>query len=156
MIQEQLKYFLDKGALAHIDFGISRSRLTELLGNTNCVYYANDTDKFPSIYKYGRLEFYYMIDDLEEGLSGIVFQPLPRPADKGNLNCNYNSWNEKLDINKAIDYLNRNNIRFQEFPNKRDLDVRVLTTESDVKIAFDCQEIPGQFYLHKVLRFIDI
>jgi hypothetical protein len=156
MIQERLKYFLDKGILAHIDFGITRLKLTEVLGKTSWLHYTDDSDKFPSIYKYGRLEFYFMTDSPDEGLSGIIFQPLPRPADKGNLSFNYNGWSKKLEINKAIELLNRNKINFNEYPNKHDLEARVLTTESDVKIAFDCQDTSGQFYLNKIVKFIDL
>lgn len=156
IIKEQLKYFLEKGTLDNIDFGISRSRLIHILGSTDWIFYSNKKDSFPSIYKYSRMEFYFMKDDLDEGLSGMVFQPLTGPASKGNFRLNYYGWNEKLDINKAIDILIKNNIKFQEFPNKLDLSVRVLTTESNVKIAFDSDDIPGKFYLNKILKFIDL
>jgi hypothetical protein len=52
--------------------------------------------------------------------------------------------------------LNKNKIKFQEFPNKWDLNVRVLNTESNVKIAFDSDDVSGKFYLNKILKFIDI
>ncbi len=156
IVKEQLKHLFKKGTLDNIHFGISRSRLVEILGNSDWIFYSNEKDNFPSIYKYGRMEFYFMHDDKDEGLSGLVFQPLTRPGSKGNLHLNYYGWNEKLDINKAMDILNKNNIKFQEFPNKRDLDVRVLTTEGNVKIAFDSDDIPGQFYLNKIVKFIDL
>lgn len=155
-LKEQLKYFLEKGTLEHIDFGITRSKLIEILGNTDWVHYSNEQDKFPSIYKYGRMEFYFMNDNKDEGLRGLVFQPLTYPGTFGNFHLNHYGWNEKLDINRAIEILNKNNIKFQETPNIRDLNVRVLTTEANVQIAFDSDDVPGQFYLNKILKFIDL
>ncbi|MGZ5244206.1 MAG: hypothetical protein ACXWDO_08175 [Bacteroidia bacterium] len=153
MIKEELKYFLKTGNFKNIRFGLNRTELVNLLGNSDWLYFTSDKDKFPAIYKYGRIEFYFENRKKGSTLSGIMFLPIPAPASNGKLYCNYHHWTKRMDIDNAITFLNQNNIRFSEIINP-DPEVREFITEGQVNIFFDCQEIPGKFKLHKAGKFI--
>jgi hypothetical protein len=156
LIKEQLKSFLKSGVLQNVDFGISRVELTDLLGETDWKHFSLKKDKYPSIYKYGRLEFYFENGDMDARLNGIMFQPIPSPADNGLLKCSYNRWRSKTDIAEAIKSLKINNIKYEERPYEWDNETKLLFTEGQVNIFFDCQEEPGHYVLHKAGRFVQL
>jgi hypothetical protein len=154
-VEEQLKYFFKTGLLENISFGMSRDELTKLLGDTDWKHFSSNKDKYPSIYKYGRLEFYFESENTDARLSGIMFQPIPSPADNGLLSCNYHRLTKNTDLKRAVDFLNKNNIKFEEEPYKWDNETKLILTEGKVNIFFDCQQKPGHYVLHKAGRFID-
>ena len=155
MIEESLKHFFKTGELENINYGLTRAQLTKLLGKTNWEHYSSIRDKYPSIYKFGRLEFYFENQRKDAGLSGIMFQPIPAAASNGFLKCNYHMWTKNTDINKASEFLKANKIKFADKPYKYDNEARLLFTEGKVSIFFDCQQTPGYYLLHKAGRFID-
>jgi hypothetical protein len=154
-IKEQLKDFLKTGILKGIPFGITREELTKLLGETDWQHFTTTKDKYPSIYKYGRLEFYFDNKSKDARLDGICFQPISFPAENGLHKCNYNKWNKNTDIEKAKEFLKTNGIEFEEKLDKWDKETKSLLTEGKVNIYFDCQQTPGLFLLHKAIRFLD-
>jgi hypothetical protein len=154
-VTEQLKDFLKTGLLKNISYGQTRDELTNILGDTDWKHFSSNKDKHPSIYKYGRLEFYFDDGNSDARLSGIMFQPISSPADDGSLKCNFNRWSKKTDISTAIQFLKKNKIKFEEIPYEFDKETKVLRTEGKVNIFFDCQQTPGLFVLHKAGRFID-
>lgn len=154
-VKEQLKDFLKLGLLENISYGLTRDELTKILGDTDWKHFSSNKDKHPSIYKYGRLEFYFESKNKDARLSGIMFQPIPSPADNGLLKCNYHRWTKNTDIEKAIEFLKTNDIEFEEKPYEWDKETKLLLTEGKVNIFFDCQQTPGQYVLHKAGRFVD-
>lgn len=157
IIREQLKYYFKTGRLKNIEFGLTQEKLIELLGETNWKFYSgwkfypSEVDKFPLIIKYDRIEFYFR----DTAMYGIMFQPIPAPTDRGNLRCNYHRLTRKTTIETVIQFLVKNNINFEEKPAYWDDEVRLLLTEGDVWIVFDCQKKAGHYVLHKTESFID-
>lgn len=155
IVKEELKYFLKTGRFERICFGMTRDELITTLGETDWKFYVSDKDKFPAIYKYGRLEFYFNDNSKNARLVGIMFQPIPSPADHCFLKCNYHRWTKNTEINAAIQFLKVNNINFKEIPYELDEEVKLILTEGNVSVYFDCQETTGHFVLHKAGRFKD-
>ncbi len=153
--KEQLKDFFKLGVLENISYGLTRDDLTKILGDTDWKYFSSNKDKYASMYKYGRLEFYFDSKNEDARLSGILFQPLSSPADNGLLKCNYHRWTNNTDIEKAIEFLKINDIEFEEKPYEWNKETKVLLTEGKVNIFFDCQQTPGHYVLHKAGRFVD-
>ncbi|MEO8147360.1 MAG: hypothetical protein ABI723_06975 [Bacteroidia bacterium] len=154
IVKEQLKYFFKTGLLKNISYGLTRNELTNILGNTDWKHFSSNRDFFPVIYKYGRLEFYFENKTKAAKLNGVMFQPIPSSAINGNLNCNYHRLTKNTDIKKAIQFLKINNIKFEEKPNEWDNESRLLLTEGNVSIFFDCQKTAGHYLLHKAGKFI--
>ncbi len=71
-----------------------------------------------------------------------------------NFLCNYNRWTGNMTMEKAIEFLKNNNIKFEEIPYKLDEETKLLLTEGKVEIVFDCQLTPGNYTLYKAGRFI--
>ena len=68
-----------------------------------------------SMLKYDRTEFYfYHHESGLKYLNGIVIQPIPISADKGNLRMNYYWLNKKLKYHSAKNQLELENINFIE------------------------------------------
>jgi hypothetical protein len=156
IIKEQLKDFFKLGLLDNISYGLTRDELTNILGDTDWKHFSSNKDKFPSMYKYGRLEFYFTSNNKDAGLSGIMFQPIPFPANNCLLKCNYHRLTKNTDIEKAIEFLKTNNIEYEEKPYEWDKNAKLLFTEGKVNIFFDCQETLGYYVLHKAGRFVDL
>lgn len=154
-VHEQLKDFFRTGLLKNISYGLTRDKLTNILGETDWKHFSSKKDKYPAIYKYGRIEFYFGNKRKDARLSGIMFQPIPFPADDGKLKCNYHRLSKNTDIVKAIRFLQTNNIEFEEKPYTWDKETRLIITEGGVSIFFDCQHIPGHYLLHKAGKFSD-
>jgi len=151
IIHEDLKDFLKIGHFKNIQYGLTRNELIGLLGETDWKFLSSDDDINPSIYKYGKIEFYFE-ENSDNKLSGIMFQPIPSPAESGNLKCNYIEWTNETDLEKVTEFLKANGIKFHE-KSHPDKEAKVLLTEGEVEILFDCQETPGQFFLHKLGKF---
>jgi hypothetical protein len=152
-LREDLKYFLKTGRLKNVEFGITRSQLIDKCGNTEWLHYTSSKSKYPSIYKFGRFEFYF--DEGSKGkLIGMMFQPIPTPAENGNMLFNYNRLNYNTSINKLKDYLTSLNINFKELDDEFDKELKLIITEGDVTMFLDCQN-SNQYVLHKAGRFIE-
>jgi ribosomal protein S27AE len=152
-IHEDLAYFFKHGNLRHIPYGIPRNTFIALAGDTSWQHFTSTKDRYPSIYKYGRLEFYF--DETKDAtLHGIQFQPLSSPGDKGNLILNYHRWTKQLNIEKAMAFLDDNHIGFEERQDPWNKDVRLLVSEGGVRIFFDDQQEPAHFVLHKAGKYI--
>jgi len=152
MVNEQLKYYFKTGKFKHVEFGFTREKLIELLGETSWKFPFVDDDKFPTIIKFDRIEFYFT----DTSLYGIMYQPITLGVDKGNLRCNYHRMTRKTTIETVIQFLVKNNINFEEKPAYWDDEVRLLLTEGNVWLCFDCQKKKGHFVLHKTESFIGI
>jgi hypothetical protein len=131
---EQLKDFLKTGHLKNIDYGVTRDELTMVFGDTDWKHYSSGRDKYPTIYKYGRLEFYFESKSKHAKLSGIMFQPIPAAADKGKLQCTYHGLRRNTEISQLIEFLNANDIQFEEKPCEGDNEAKLLLTEGKVKV----------------------
>jgi hypothetical protein len=155
-ISENLIEFFKTGTLKNISYGLTHTELTNILGITEWTIFDDPNDKYPLIYKFGRLEFYFGNKTIDGKLYGIIFQPIPSPADNGNLKFNYKNWTKNTDLDKASEFLRTNNIKFEEQPYNSDKNVRLLLTEGKVHIFFDRESVSEPFFLHKAGKFIDL
>jgi len=154
-INEDLKYFLKKGHLKDVSFNLNRAKLIEILGKTDWEHYSFRKDKYPSIYKYDKLEFYFNNQSAEAQINGIMFQPIPTPSEKGFLNCSYNGLTNKTTLNSVIEFLNTNEIKFSRTVDKWNEELIILITEGKVSMYFDNQSDPKKYVLHKAGRFLN-
>jgi hypothetical protein len=154
IIHESIPDFFRFGSLHCIPYGITRAQLVALLGETNWQHFSRDTDKNPSILKYGQLEFYFMSDDSSEGMSGIYFQPLTRSGSNGNLLLDTAGWVKDLSIDKAEILLREAMISYVKHASRNNNDVIILQTEGNVHIFFDTHlDYPS---LHKAAREMEL
>lgn len=149
LIKENLFYFLKTGCLKHIHYNINRNQLTQLIGESTSVHFSSPNDKNPTIYKYGRIEFYFEHKGKEAKLNGIIYQAISNPAEHGLLQCNYKNWSKNLDIEKAKEQLIKNNIQFKEIADKFNHDTKYLLTEGNVNIYFVYDETKKKYLLFK-------
>ena len=154
----EIKEFLKAGNFGQfkeIHFGMSRNKLIEILGDTDWKGFSYKKAKFPSILKYGKVEFYF--EEGEEGrLNGIQILPTIQEANLLNLNINYDFIKPNLDFDSALKFLDSESIKYRFLKNDFDSeDVRRIETEGEVQIIFSegYEEI---ITIHKVSKFIEL
>lgn len=132
MIIESTINFFRTGELVNIPLGTEKRMVINLLGKTGEKIESRES----SMLKYDRTEFYfYHHESGLKYLNGIVIQPIPISADKGNLRMNYYWLNKKLKYHSAKNQLKLENINFIEVADK-DNDSLKLKTESGVEFLF--------------------
>ena len=96
----EIKEFLrtgNFGKFKEVYFGMTRNKLIEILGDTEWKHFSFKKSVVPSIYKYGKVEFYF-----EEGkngrLNGIQILPTIQEADLLNLDINYDFIKSNLGL----------------------------------------------------------
>lgn len=161
IIYEDLIYFLKNGKLENINYGITREQLTELLGAPD---YTNFT-KWADLYGYNNFEFYIWKESWKnnrsERLRCITVNNPKSYSKKENLLFKSHGWTTKLTIEKAILFLNKHNIKFEEkeYPFENDpleKDVRSFLTEGKVFVQFVDWELTGNFALYKFGREVEL
>ncbi len=134
-----------------IQFGMCRNTLIEHLGKTKYVFKSRKS-KIPSIYKYGKIEFYF--EDGKQGrLYGIQIKPNINEAPALNLRVDYNFLKPDLKFEEAIQILESKSIGYEliifEFDDD-DSPQRILVN-SNVQFIFDDNSI-----IEKVSKFIEL
>ncbi len=136
-----------------IHFGMTRAKLIEVLGDTDWIHFATRKSKFPAIYKYGKVEFYF-----EEGangrLYGIQISPITQEAPLENLKINYNFANTDLKHDLVLNHLDAESIKYQAVKSEFDSDdVRRIETEGGVQIIFS-EDFDQSFSIFKISKFV--
>ena len=135
IIKESFKHFLISGDFVNIPMGISRKNFIKKLGNTPCVI-GSRKSKYPSVYKYGIVEFFFAEESETDELYCIMFQPTVDECEKGNLHVDFKGWDNNFTIEAARNYLTTNNIFFTEQKNKSDDEIIAIKTIGGVEITF--------------------
>jgi hypothetical protein len=160
-IHEDLIYFLKNGKLKNINYGVTKEQLTKLLGAPEYTYLTKGAD----LYGYDNFEFYIRKEtwknNKSERLECIVVNNPKSYSRKGNLFFKSYGWTTKLTIEKAIAFLNKHEIKFEEkeYPFEKDSlenDVRSFVTEGKVFIQFRDWELTGNFMLYKFGREVEL
>ena len=147
MIIENTIDFIRTGQLINFPYGIEKRKVITLLGETE----ERIDNKESSMLKYDRTEFYfYHHESGIKYLTGIVIQPIPIPANKGNLKMDYSWLTKKLKFSNAKNQLKLEHIEFNEIID-RDNDSLVLRTEGKVELLF----FRDDNLICKVGRYID-
>lgn len=153
----QLKQFLKTGNFGEskeIHFGMTRDKLIEILGDSEWIHFTGRKSKFPSIYKYGKVEFYF-----EEGkdgrLCGIQILPMTKETTSGNLKINYN-FNIYLKYKPTLKQLEKESVDYRIIKSEYDGDdVRRIETAGDVQIIFS-EDFDQSFSILKISKFIHL
>lgn len=143
------------GAFQEINFGIHRNQLEQTLGKTDWLHYTSNKSKFPSIYKYGLVEFYF--EEEENGrLHGIQVQLQSEETPKQCLEINYGFLTAIRTLERIEQELIQRNITFQAFTESYDSDdTKRLKTEGNVILIFGMND-KNKFMLHKVNKFVQL
>lgn len=146
LIKESFKDFLITGSFKNIPFGITRKTFTEILGKTSCTI-GSRKSKYPSVYKYGIVEFFFAEESDADELYCIMFQPAVNECERGNLQIDFDGWNASLTIDEARNYLITHNIIFTEQKNKFDNEIIDVKTVGGVELSFvqNCDSQPLVF-----------
>jgi len=151
----QILDFLKHGRFGNskeINFGMNRSMLKNILGETDYIFFTNQNSKYPSIYKYGKVEFYF-----EEGIKGRLFgiqiKPTIDEAPLLNLNINYDFVEASLNYEQTLSHLESNSIEYELFDFKYDdtSDPKRIITKGEVQLIFDIE-----FGIEKVNKFVEL
>jgi len=154
----ELKQFLrtgNFGEFKEIHFGIMRDKLIEILGDTEWIHFTSRKSKFPSIYKYGKVEFYF--EEGKEGrLCGIQILPTIREAALVNLKISYDFINTHLKYEPVLKQLEAESINYQLVKFEYDSDdVRRIETEGGVQIIFS-EDFGQSISIQKISKFIHL
>jgi hypothetical protein len=140
------------GNSKYIYFGMNRSDLKNILGETDYLFFTDQKSKYPSIYKYGKVEFYF-----EEGINGRLFgiqiKPTIDEAPLLNLNINYGFIESSLNFEQTLNHLESNSIEYEQFDFKYDDldDPKRIITKGEVQLIFDME-----FGIEKVNKFVEL
>lgn len=152
LIKETMKDFLKNGSFQNIPFGITRKDFLQLMGGVQCEHYSSPKSKFPGIYKYGMVEFYFDDKSENDELLFIMFQPWVGRCKRYNFRINYNGWDKNLSIEDAKNLLMQYGIEFSEQLSKYDEEVIYLITKSGVNICFWFDEEKNAYYYCELVR----
>ena len=87
----EIKPFLKTGNFGEfneIHYGMKRKSLIKILGDTEWKHFTSKKSKIPSIFKYGKVEFYF--EEGEDGrLKGIQILPIIQETELMNLKIDY-------------------------------------------------------------------
>jgi len=141
------------GEFREIHFGMTRGEMLGVLGETEWKHFSFKKSKFPSIYKYGKVEFYF--DEEENGkLYGIQILPSIQESDLVNLKVNYDILDSVVGYELTLKYLKRNSINYtiinSEFDNE---DVVRVETDGGVQIIFS-KNFDEPLSIEKISKFI--
>lgn len=155
-IQKDLIYFLKNGKLENINFGITSEQLVEMLGEPDFV----NRNKVVDRYDYGYFEFYVWKEEWKgkrtERLRCIVANRPKLKLNRKNLRFKTHRWTIKLTFEEAINFLNKNEIKFIENLLSYTDEYRSLITESKVYIDFIDVKNDGNFSLFKFGREVEL
>ena len=157
MIEITFTHFLQTGTFDptnQIHFGIKRNRLVEILGEPDGDMFHSNRAKFPSLYVYGKMEFYLEPDKLGR-LQGIQYSPTFFANHHEKLKINEGFIIKHLEINNATQYLQNASIKYQLLDLKYDQDTsQIIETEGKVKMIFYKDE--DRFLLRKISKFVQL
>lgn len=153
-IREDLVYFLKNGRFENIDFGITRAQLKSVIGEPDFTL-PPKSKIWPSLYKYGNLEFWFEDRYEDARLHGIQFFVPVIYERKGRLIFNSHRWTVELTFEKAIKFLQKHKIGFEEREDYLDF-WRSLETESGVRLDFTNQSDESIWALHWIGKKIEL
>jgi len=144
------------GEFKEIHFGMKRERLVEIVGETEWKHYSRKKSKFPSIYKYGKVEFYF--EEGENGrLYGIQIQPIIRETELVNFKINYDFIASNLDYESILKFLDLFSIKYKELDFEYDSEgIQRIETEGGVQLIFSKDYFNTSNSLHKISKFITL
>ena len=158
LIKEDLIYFLKNGKFEHINFGIRREQLIEILGEPDFIPVKRNVWN-AGFYAYDNFEFYFEIGDYTKNarFASVV---LNHPNEYKNSPINFKSygWNTNLTLEDGLHFLKENNIEFSEKPFEfgNDGDTKLFETKSGVRIIFDAQLTEGTvFTFYKLAKSVE-
>ena len=133
---------------------MKRNDLFNLIGQTDWFHYTTKKSKFPSLYRYGKVEFYFEED--ENGrLIGIQTSPLYQEADLNGLKVNYGVFESEISYEDCILFFQDISIKYETVQSKYDTDdVRRLNTEGKVHVIFSEDE--DNITLYKISKFVEL
>lgn len=154
----ELKEFLrtgNFGEFKEIHYGMKRINLIEILGDTDWKHFSSKKSKIPSIYKYGKVEFYF--EEGEDGrLMGIQILPTIQETELRNLKINYDFIKSSLNYESTLKYLDSESIKYKIVESEFDSqDVRRIETEGNVQLIFS-EDFNESISIHKISKFIPL
>ena len=143
------------GEFREIHFGMKRETLVELLGETEWIHFTSRKSKFPSIYKYHKVEFYF--EEGENGkLNGIQILPSIQETNLINLKIDYNFIEPNLEFESTLKYLEKESIKYELVNFEFDSDgIPRIITEGNVQLIFT-QDSEGTVSILKVSKFVKL
>lgn len=143
------------GEFKEIHFGMTRNKLIEILDETEWKHFSFRKSKFPSIYKYGKVEFYF--EEGKEGrLCGIQILPTIQETELMNLKIIYAFVNPKLKYESALKLLDNASIKYQEIQSEFDTDdIKTIETIGGVQIIFS-EDFEESISIHKISKFVSL
>ena len=144
------------GEFKELHFGMSRSKLTEVLGETEWKVFTRKKSEYASIYKYGKVEFYF--EEEENGrLCGIQILPISQEAELINLEIDYEFIESNLDYESTMKSLEIASVNYENVESEFDSDeVRRILTEGGVQIIFNEGYFNKPNSLEKISKFITL
>ena len=144
------------GGLKELHFGMTKEKFDQILGESEWQDFSNEKSKSPSIYGFGKVEFYFE-EGAEGRLTGIQIQPDLEASKKSNLKINYEFLAAISNYKEALKTLNQFAIKFDELLQDYDgEDVKRIETEGRVQIVFSQDYESSSFLLHKISKFITL
>lgn len=135
-------------------FGITKTELMELLGETKNYKFASPADTFPSIYCYGRIEFHFH-KYKKSTFRGVVFEPKKPEVDKLNWDFNAIKWAEGMTRRKAITFFRNYDIAYKDKQYSHEKKAWELETEGGVSLYFINEADPEVYVLKRFEKFVD-
>lgn len=157
MLEISLINFLKTGTFDssnQIHFGMERDKIMEVLGQPDGDMFYSNRSKFPSLYTYGKVEF-YLEPDKSGRLLGIQYSPIFFDKSHEKLVIKEGFINKDLEINNAVLHLEQAAIEHQLLDLKYDQDTsQIIETEGKIKLIFTKQG--DRFLLLKISKFIQL
>lgn len=157
MIKEiELIEFLKTGNIGDgkiIHYGMTRNGLIEALGKTKWIHYRSRNSRYPLIYKYGKIEFYF--EEGEKGrLYGIQVKPTIQEAESKDLKIDYGFIKPELSFETSLNHLESASINYEIIEQDDDREeIQIVETEGKVQLMFseDCDQ---SLIIDKVNKFV--
>ena len=140
-------------SLCGLSFGIDRDTTTEIFGEPDDVHFSGKKYHYPSILKYGNIEFYF--GEGERGkLNGVQIKPVNKNINNlGNYKIDYGPIVSGTSFQDIYQYLEKENIEFQltnfSYDNS---DIRRMQIIGGAQLVFTI-DFNEKMSIDKVLKF---
>ncbi|MDO1445655.1 hypothetical protein Q0590_05310 [Rhodocytophaga aerolata] len=133
-----------------IDFSITREKLIALLGETTFKGKSRKKDKYPTVLKYDKVEFYFISTE-DNRLNGIIIQPNISPAPSGKISYMYGWVKGNMAFIEVTNKLNESAIDYQITNDA------TIKTNSGIDFWFYRDTVPQEnLILCKIGRFVEL
>lgn len=135
-----------------VHFGMTRSAFVKILGATEWTFFSTRKSRFPSILKYGKIEFYF--EEGEEGrLYGIIVQPNVEAVELLHLKIDYAFITPEVGYEVMKSHLDAASIEYHEKASDFEPDCQIIETSGAVQLLFAVGAIDKEPIM-KVAKFI--